>query len=127
MDALEPLPPLPTRLVTDDDLKALYEVMKLYDMPKDGAESNAGAKRKGQYVGGLETQHYGRGKRAREVYCLYLTLVVIACSSQHVSMLHYPFFLISIFHLARYALMKSNGQKRNLRSCVRLNLQTLLR
>ncbi|KAF9673309.1 hypothetical protein SADUNF_Sadunf10G0010700 [Salix dunnii] len=67
MDALEPLPPLPTRLVTDDDLKALYEVMKLYDMPKDGAESNAGAKRKGDYVGGLETQHYGRGKRAREV------------------------------------------------------------
>ncbi|KAJ6323474.1 hypothetical protein OIU76_010893 [Salix suchowensis] len=67
MDALEPLPPLPTRLVTDDDLKPLYEAIKLYDMPKDGAESNAGAKRKGQYVGGLETQHYGRGKRAREV------------------------------------------------------------
>ncbi|KAJ6980970.1 LOW QUALITY PROTEIN: chromatin structure-remodeling complex protein SYD-like isoform X3 [Populus alba x Populus x berolinensis] len=67
MDALEPLPPLPSRLVTDDDLKALYEAMKLYDMPKAGVESNAGAKRKGQHVGGLDTQHYGRGKRAREV------------------------------------------------------------
>ncbi|XP_061976128.1 chromatin structure-remodeling complex protein SYD-like isoform X3 [Populus nigra] len=67
MDALEPLPPLPSRLVTDDDLKALYEAMKLYDMPKAGAESNAGAKHKGQHVGGLDTKHYGRGKRAREV------------------------------------------------------------
>ncbi|XP_052312602.1 chromatin structure-remodeling complex protein SYD isoform X34 [Populus trichocarpa] len=67
MDALEPLPPLPSRLVTDDDLKALYEAMKLYDMPKAGAESNAGAKRKGQHVGGLDAKHYGRGKRAREV------------------------------------------------------------
>ncbi|CAK7332877.1 unnamed protein product [Dovyalis caffra] len=67
MDALEPLPPLPSRLVTDDDLQALYEAMKVYDMPKAGVDSNAGAKRKGQYLGGLDTQQYGRGKRAREV------------------------------------------------------------
>lgn len=69
MDTSEPLPPLPTRLVTDDDLKALYEVMKLYDIPKAGEASNTGVKRKGQSLGGLDTQHYGRGKRPREVCC----------------------------------------------------------
>eukprot|EP00258_Populus_trichocarpa_P047597 XP_024463616.1 chromatin structure-remodeling complex protein SYD isoform X3 [Populus trichocarpa] len=67
MDALEHQPPLPSRLVTDDDLKAFYKAMNLYDVPKAGVESNAGVKRKGQSLGGLDTQHYGRGKRAREV------------------------------------------------------------
>jgi hypothetical protein len=86
MDALEHQPPLPSRLVTDDDLQALYEAMKLYDMPKAGAESNAGAKRKGQHVGGLDAKHYGRGKRAREVYRLYLTRGHSMChlTCQHV-------------------------------------------
>ncbi|EEF45471.1 chromatin structure-remodeling complex protein SYD [Ricinus communis] len=69
MDVPGLLPPLPSRLVTDDDLKSFYEVMKLYDVPKTGPASNigVGVKRKGQSVGGLDTQHYGRGKRAREV------------------------------------------------------------
>ncbi|KAJ4823533.1 hypothetical protein Tsubulata_048213, partial [Turnera subulata] len=67
MDVSEPLPALPSRLVTDDDLKSLYEAMKLYDAPKVEVASNSGVKRKGQHLGGLDTQHYGRGKRAREV------------------------------------------------------------
>ncbi|KAJ9154438.1 hypothetical protein P3X46_027771 [Hevea brasiliensis] len=67
LNATEPLPPLPSRLVTDDDLKSFYEVMKLYDVPKAEVVSNVGVKRKGQKLGGLDTQQYGRGKRAREV------------------------------------------------------------
>ncbi|CAN1149904.1 Chromatin structure-remodeling complex protein SYD [Linum perenne] len=62
----EPLPPLPSRLVTDDDLKSFSEAMKLYDVPKDDMGPNDGTKRKGQSLG-LDVRHYGRGKRAREV------------------------------------------------------------
>ncbi|XP_004508316.1 uncharacterized protein [Cicer arietinum] len=61
------IPPLPSRLVTDEDLKQFYEAMKISeDVPKREVESN-GVKRKGGGLGGLDTQHYGRGKRAREV------------------------------------------------------------
>ncbi|XVF28426.1 hypothetical protein REPUB_Repub15cG0028400 [Reevesia pubescens] len=67
MDSSKPLPPLPPRLVTDDDLKEFYEVMKLYDVPKTGVQPNVGVKRKGESLGGLDTRQYGRGKRAREV------------------------------------------------------------
>ncbi|MBA0600067.1 hypothetical protein Gorai_006266, partial [Gossypium raimondii] len=67
MDGSKPLPPLPSRLVTDDDLKDFYEAMKLYDIQKSGAQPNVGVKRKGESLGALDTQHYGRGKRAREV------------------------------------------------------------
>ncbi|GMI69810.1 hypothetical protein HRI_000650300 [Hibiscus trionum] len=67
MDGSKPLPPLPSRLVTDDDLKAFYKAMKLYDVPKTGVQPNVGVKRKGESVGALDTRHYGRGKRAREV------------------------------------------------------------
>lgn len=67
LDSSEPLPPLPSRLVTDDDLKEFYEAMKIYEVPKDGVVSNVGVKRKTEYLGSLDTQHYGRGKRAREV------------------------------------------------------------
>lgn len=63
----EPLPPLPSRLVTDDDLKAFYEAMKIYDVPKAAVEASVGVKRKSGSIGGLDTQLYGRGKRAREV------------------------------------------------------------
>lgn len=55
----DPLP-MPSRLVTDEDLKSLYQAMMTYEA------SNVGIKRKGD-VGSLDTQHYGRGKRAREV------------------------------------------------------------
>ncbi|CAL0307241.1 unnamed protein product [Lupinus luteus] len=58
--------PLPSRLVIDEDLRQLYEVMKISDVPKNRVEST-GVKRKGGNLGGLDTQHYGRGKRAREV------------------------------------------------------------
>ncbi|KAL2960099.1 hypothetical protein AAZX31_17G021800 [Glycine max] len=60
------IPQLPARLVTDEDLKQFYEAMKISDVPKAEVESS-GVKRKGGYIGGLDTQHYGRGKRAREV------------------------------------------------------------
>ncbi|XP_040374993.1 chromatin structure-remodeling complex protein SYD isoform X7 [Rosa chinensis] len=66
-DGFESLPPLPSRLVTEDDLKEFYEAMKIYEVPKTGVVSNVGIKRKGQSLGGLDTQRYGRGKRAREV------------------------------------------------------------
>ncbi|GMI95860.1 hypothetical protein HRI_003255300 [Hibiscus trionum] len=67
MDSSKPLPPLPPRLVTDHDLKEFYEKMKLYDVPKTGLQTNTGLKRKGGSLGGLDSQQYGRGKRAREV------------------------------------------------------------
>ncbi|KAJ7955032.1 chromatin structure-remodeling complex protein SYD-like [Quillaja saponaria] len=65
--ASEPIPPLPSRLVTDDDLKKFYEAMKIFEVPRVGVVTNVGVKRKGQILGGLDTQQYGRGKRAREV------------------------------------------------------------
>ncbi|KAF5452399.1 hypothetical protein F2P56_027401 [Juglans regia] len=67
MDASDPLPLPPARLVTDDDLKEFCEAMKIFAVPKAGVVSNVGVKRKSGYLGGLDTQHYGRGKRAREV------------------------------------------------------------
>ncbi|XP_077230318.1 chromatin structure-remodeling complex protein SYD-like isoform X2 [Tasmannia lanceolata] len=60
-DGSEPLPPMPSRLVTDEDLKAFNNAMQIYEA------SNIGVKRKSEYLGGLDTQQYGRGKRAREV------------------------------------------------------------
>ncbi|KAG2407182.1 Chromatin structure-remodeling complex protein [Vigna angularis] len=65
-DGSDLIPPPPTRLVTDEDLKQFYEAMKISDVPKVVVESS-GVKRKGGYLGGLDTQQYGRGKRAREV------------------------------------------------------------
>lgn len=41
--------------------------MKMNNVPMVAVESNVGMKRKGGSVGGLDTQQYGRGKRAREV------------------------------------------------------------
>lgn len=77
MDGSEPLPPFPSRLVTDHDLKEFYEAMKIYDAPKAGVSPNVGAKRKGEYLGALDTQQYGRGKRAREV-CLMKSDIFVA-------------------------------------------------
>ncbi|BBG93235.1 P-loop containing nucleoside triphosphate hydrolases superfamily protein [Prunus dulcis] len=53
MDGSETLPPLPSRLVTDDDLKEFCEVMKVYEVPKTGEVSNVGVKRKGGALGAL--------------------------------------------------------------------------
>ena len=70
-DGSDVIPPLPSRLVTDEDLKQFNEAMKIYDdVPKGEGESN-GVKRKIGALGGLDTQHYGRGKRAREVVFLF--------------------------------------------------------
>lgn len=63
------LPPLPSRLLVDDDLKLFYKAMKISEVPNSGVGSNVAIKRKSGSIGGLDTQHYGRGKRAREV-CL---------------------------------------------------------
>lgn len=62
----DPLP-MPSRLVTEEDLKPLYKAMMIYEA------SNVGVKRKGD-VGSLDTQHYGRGKRAREVCLVFILL-----------------------------------------------------
>lgn len=72
-DGSELVTALPSRLVTDDDLKIFYEAMKIYDVPK-AVVVPSGVKRKGEYLGGLDTQHYGRGKRTREVCLLYVIL-----------------------------------------------------
>ncbi|CAN6164379.1 unnamed protein product [Urochloa humidicola] len=56
---------LPSRLVTDDDLKPFCHAMKLYE-PSNVKTVKVNVRKKGE-LGGLDTQHYGRGKRAREV------------------------------------------------------------
>ncbi|XP_024989764.1 chromatin structure-remodeling complex protein SYD isoform X8 [Cynara cardunculus var. scolymus] len=62
----EPIPPLPSRLVTDDELKSFCEAMKAIEVPKPVVVPGIGGKRKGG-LGNFDTQQYGRGKRAREV------------------------------------------------------------
>jgi hypothetical protein len=84
-------PPLPPRLVTDEDLKQFNEAMKIYDeVPKGEVESN-GVKRKRGALGGLDTQHYGRGKRAREVVFLFY-LFELFCQ------LYFLYFLSIVFN-----------------------------
>ncbi|TVU11814.1 hypothetical protein EJB05_45419 [Eragrostis curvula] len=56
---------LPSRLVTDDDLKSFCHAMKLYEQ-STVVSVKTNVRRKGE-LGGLDTKHYGRGKRAREV------------------------------------------------------------
>ncbi|CAK9171056.1 unnamed protein product [Ilex paraguariensis] len=63
----DPVSLLPSRLLTYEELKPFYEAMKISEVPKPGLVSNAGIKRKSENLGGLDTQQYGRGKRAREV------------------------------------------------------------
>ncbi|XP_021304222.1 chromatin structure-remodeling complex protein SYD isoform X6 [Sorghum bicolor] len=57
---------LPSRLVTDDDLKPFCHAMKLYEPSSNVKTVKVNVRKKGE-LGGLDTQHYGRGKRAREV------------------------------------------------------------
>ncbi|KAL6861338.1 hypothetical protein ACP4OV_017038 [Aristida adscensionis] len=56
---------MPSRLVTDDDLKSFCKAMKVYE--SSNVKSVKVNVRKKGGLGGLDTQHYGRGKRAREV------------------------------------------------------------
>lgn len=73
---------LPSRLVAAEELKAFSEAMKIYDVPSAVTVSTIGGiKRKSGYLGGLDTQHYGRGKRAREVCLLYQTYLLDLFSS----------------------------------------------
>lgn len=69
---------LPSRLVTDDDLKPFCHAMKLYE-PSNVKTVNVNVRKKGE-LGGLDTQHYGRGKRAREVSCTVSFNVSSNCS-----------------------------------------------
>ncbi|KAI3744867.1 hypothetical protein L1987_57963 [Smallanthus sonchifolius] len=60
------IPPLPSRLVTENELKSFCEAMKAIEAPKPVVLPGIGGKRKGE-LGNLDTRNYGRGKRAREV------------------------------------------------------------
>ncbi|VFQ71571.1 unnamed protein product [Cuscuta campestris] len=64
-ESSESVSPLPSRLVTEEELKPFYKAMKISEAPS--AVPSTGIKRKSHSLGGLDTQHYGRGKRAREV------------------------------------------------------------
>lgn len=81
----EPIPPLPSRLLTEDELKPFYEAIKTYEASNARVASdsgaNVGAKRKSGGLGGLDTQHYGRGKRAREVGLVYSPSSLLYSSS----------------------------------------------
>ena len=68
---------LPSRLVTDDDLKPFCHAMKLYE-PSNVKSVKVNVRKKGE-IGGLDTQHYGRGKRAREVSCTLSLVVSLTC------------------------------------------------
>ncbi|EMS62916.1 Transcription activator BRG1 [Triticum urartu] len=56
---------LPPRLVSDDDLKPFCHAMKIYES-SNVKNVKVNVRKKGE-LGGLDTKHYGRGKRAREV------------------------------------------------------------
>ncbi|KAM0917906.1 hypothetical protein ACQ4PT_009309 [Festuca glaucescens] len=56
---------MPSRLVSDDDLKSFCHAMKIYES-SNVKSVKVNVRRKGE-LGGLDTKHYGRGKRAREV------------------------------------------------------------
>ncbi|KAK3027834.1 hypothetical protein RJ639_040584 [Escallonia herrerae] len=58
---------LPARLLSNDDLKLFCEAMKVSELSCPVVVSSVGVKRKSEYLGALDTQQYGRGKRAREV------------------------------------------------------------
>lgn len=85
------IPPLPSRLLTEDDLKSFYEVMKISSDAPVARLPDTGLKRKSGYLGGLDTQQYGRGKRAREVCLndLYIIFLNISSSAHAVSIHFY--------------------------------------
>ncbi|CAM0913347.1 unnamed protein product [Alopecurus aequalis] len=56
---------LPSRLVSDDDLKPFCHALKIYES-SNVKNVKVNVRRKGE-LGGLDTKIYGRGKRAREV------------------------------------------------------------
>jgi hypothetical protein len=65
---------MPSRLVSDDDLKSFCHAMKIYES-SNVKSVKVNVRRKGE-LGGLDTKHYGRGKRAREVSCIIIFLYV---------------------------------------------------
>lgn len=62
----ELIPSLPSRLVTENEMKSFCEAMKAIEVPKPVVLPGIGGKRKGA-LGNSDTHNYGRGKRAREV------------------------------------------------------------
>ena len=68
-------PPLPFRLVAEDEIKSLCEAMKAFEVPKPVVIPGYGGKRKSE-LGNLDTHNYGRGKRAGEV-CLFADLYIL--------------------------------------------------
>lgn len=75
--------------------------MKMNNVPMVAVESNVGMKRKGGSVGGLDTQQYGRGKRAREVCSVFFILTF--------NFITFPYYLkLAKLQLLRFDLMKSN-------------------
>lgn len=78
--------------------------MKIHDVPNDGAVSSSGMKRKSGYLGGFDTQQYGRGKRAREVgFTIVMFFDIIDLLTTH------PLFLALFFMLV--------GSSKNTRAC----------
>ena len=60
--------------MSDDDLKPFCHAMKIYES-SNVKNVKVNVRRKGE-LGGLDTKHYGRGKRAREVSC-----IIVFCTS----------------------------------------------
>lgn len=60
--------------MSDDDLKPFCHAMKIYES-SNVKNVKVNVRKKGE-LGGLDTKHYGRGKRAREVSC-----IIIFCMS----------------------------------------------
>ena len=68
-------PPLPFRLVAEDEIKSLCEAMKAFEVPKPVVIPGYGGKRKSE-LRNLGTHNYGKGKQAGEV-CLFFDLYIL--------------------------------------------------
>lgn len=101
----EPLPSIPSRLLTDHDLKPFYEAMKIYDVSNARVASSIGTKRKSEYLGGLDTKQYGRGKRAREVGLLHMIFILIMFTAVDYQTCHSHVAHISLYNLQIYVLL----------------------
>lgn len=104
-DDSEPLPSMPSRLLTDDDLKPFYEAMKISDVSNARVASSIGTKRKSESLGGLDTKQYGRGKRAREVGLLYMIFIPIMFTAVDYQTCHSHIAHISLYNVQIYVLL----------------------
>lgn len=104
-DDSEPLLSMPSRLLTDDELKPFYEAMKISDVPNARVASSIGTKRKSEYLGGLDTKQYGRGKRAREVGLLDMIFILIVFTAVDYQTCHSHVAHISLYNVQIYVLL----------------------